>query len=309
MQSLAKRTLVIGIVMLIVATGLGAAGDGFAKYLSMRLPAPEVLMMANGFVALITFVVARGLSTFTKLDANCLTTKRPDLLLMRCLATVVSAFAFFFSIKLLPLSDVFLFIGLTPIMAAASSKLVLKEAIGRAEWTGLLLGGLGVSLLFTGGDLTHPGLGHWAGFIGAFAGTISLMLSRRMAQFETNAMVQVFYPNLCVAVVAAGWALLSFSPISLPDLQIGVLYGLCMFLGRWSLVIMMRYLRPTVAFPLTNIQFVWMAAIGYLQFGEVPTAQTVLGACLVALAGGIALLYQARMDRVTLPMPRGLAKA
>lgn len=307
-REMARQTLWIGIAMLVLATGLGAATDGLAKFMAGRLPVAEVLMMANGFVALITFLVAKGMTTFTRQEVNCLTTKRPDLLLMRCVATVVSAFAFFLAIKLLPLTQVFLFVGLTPVMAAALSKLVLKEGIGRAEWVGLCLGALGVAVLFLG-DLSMPGLGHWAGFLGAFAGTISLMLSRKMAQFEKNAMVQVFYPNLCVALVAGLWALWDFHAISLADLRIGLLFGLCMFLGRWSLVIAMRNLRPTVAFPLTNIQFVWMAIIGYQQFGEVPTMQTVIGAGLVALAGAAALLYQAHLNSGLPQVGQSFAKA
>ncbi|WP_158623205.1 DMT family transporter [Pseudorhodobacter sp. E13] len=295
-REMARHTLWAGVAMLVLATVLGAATDGLAKFLSGRLPVAEVLMMANGFVALITFWVAKGMTRFSHQKVDCLTTKRPDLLMLRCLTTVVSAFAFFLAVKLLPLTQVFLFVGLTPVMAAALSKLVLKDGIGRAEWAGLCLGAFGVAVLFLG-DLSWPGLGHWAGFTGAFAGTISLMLSRRMAQFEKNAMVQVFYPNLCVALVAALWAVWDIHPIGLTEFWVGLLFGLCMFLGRWSLVIAMRNLRPTVAFPLANIQFVWMAMIGYHHFGEVPTVQTVIGAGLVGLAGAVALLCQARVDR------------
>jgi S-adenosylmethionine uptake transporter len=177
------------------------------------------------------------------------------------------------------------------------SRHLLDENVDLAAWAGLGLGLVGVLMLFPNG-MSGLSLGHLAGFCGAFAGTVSLVLSRLMARRETNTLVQVFYPNLALAAASAVMLPAIWQPMALIDVGRIVLYSGLLFLARWTMVMVMQRLRAPVALPLMNVQFVWMVAVGFVFFGEIPAVTTVLGALLVMCAGGIALMEQVRVDRL-----------
>ena len=60
--------------------------------------------------------------------------------------TVVSATLFFYAMRVLPLAEIFLFVGLMPIMAALLTPFVLKEAADARSWMALIAG-LGIAII------------------------------------------------------------------------------------------------------------------------------------------------------------------
>jgi S-adenosylmethionine uptake transporter len=202
------------------------------------------------------------------------------------------------------LAEVFLFIGLMPLMSAFLSRAILGEGVGPAAWIGMAMGLAGLMMLFPGG-VSDISLGHLAGLVGAGAGTVSLVLSRLIARHEANTLVQVFYPNLALAVSALLVLPTFWLPMSLADLALILGYSGLLFLARWGMVLVMRRLPAPVALPLMNIQFVWMVIVGLVFFGERPDALTLSGATLVMLAGVVAVSQQARVNRLAARAARG----
>jgi len=296
MRFVAQQPVVAGLLFLLGSTLAATLADGTVKDLSHRVEAPQVFFLSGLVMAGLSLLVARAGGRFGLFSTSCLRTSVPGLLMARSVATVAASMGFFYAIALIPLAEIFLFVGLMPLMAALMSRPLLGEAVDATAWIGLGLGLLGVMMLFPGG-LSGLTLGHLSGFAGAFAGTVSLVLSRLMARREANTLVQVFYPNLCLAGAAALLLPAVWQPLAGGDLLRILVYSGLLFLARWTMVLVMQRLRAPVALPLMNIQFVWMVAVGFLFFAEVPALTTVLGAGLVMAAGGIALLDQARQDR------------
>ncbi|NEX45230.1 DMT family transporter [Pseudotabrizicola algicola] len=304
MQTL-RTPWVLGVAFLIASTLAATLADGTVKDLSARLEAPQVFFLSGLIMAGISLLAARAGTQIGIFTTSCLKTTVPGLLLARSLATVVASLGFFYAIALIPLAEIFVFVGLMPLMSALMSRHVLGESVDMAAWAGLALGLVGVLMLFPEG-LSGLTLGHLAGFCGAFAGTVSLVLSRLMARRETNTLVQVFYPNLALAGAAALMLPAIWQPMALVDVARIFLYSGLLFLARWTMVLVMQRLRAPVALPLMNIQFVWMVAVGFVFFGEIPALGTVIGALLVMCAGGIALMEQVRVDRLA-RLPQGQA--
>ena len=292
-----RSPLGLGVGFLLASTLAATLADGTVKDLSSRMQAPQVFFLSGVIMALLSLVTARAGARLGLFTTSCLTTTVPGLLLWRSVATVAASMGFFYAISMIPLAQVFLFVGLMPLMSAMMSRYMLGETVDPAAWAGLGLGLIGVLMLFPDG-LSGLNPGHIAGFCGAFSGTASLVLSRLMARREANALVQVFYPNLALAGVAALMLPAIWQPMALVDVGRIVLYSGLLFVARWTMVLVMQRLRAPVALPLMNIQFVWMVAVGFAFFGEVPAIPTVLGAVLVMVAGAIAMIEQARMDRV-----------
>jgi drug/metabolite transporter (DMT)-like permease len=292
-------SMLAGIVLLLSSTLAGTLADGTVKDLATRFEAPQVFGVSGLIMAVLCLIAARAGTRVGMFSTSCLTTKAPGLLLARSLATVVASFGFFYAIGQIPLAEVFFFIGMMPLFAALLSRVMLGEAVTLAAWVGLAVGLLGIMMMFNA-DLSTLTLGHVAGLTGAFAGTVSLVLARKMARVENNALVQVFYPNLALAVGAIVVLPAVWHPMGPADLGLILLYSALLFLARWMMVLVMRRLRAPVALPLMNIQYVWMVAVGFVFFSEVPQVTDLIGATLIMLAGLIALTQQARLERLAL---------
>lgn len=297
MKARLANPLTLGVLLLLGSTLAATLADGTIKDLSHRLAAPQVFFLSGLAMAALSLAAARAGSGLGLFATSCLRTRAPGLLAWRSLATVMASLGFFHAIKLVPLAEVFVFIGLMPLMSAFLSRALLGETVPPAAMVGLVVGILGVAMLFPSGfnDLS---LGHLAGFLGAFSGTVSLVLARRMARHEANTLVQVFYPNLTLALAAMAVLPAVWQPMRLADVGQIALYSGLLFLARWAMVLVMQRLRAPVALPLMNVQFVWLVAVGFVFFGEVPTLSTLIGAGLVMAAGIIALTQAARIERL-----------
>lgn len=296
-MALFRNPIFVGVMLLCGSTLLNTLADGTVKDLASRLQAPQVFFLSGLIMAALSLIAAKAGNRAGQFTTSCLRSKAPGLLALRSAATVAAAMGFFYAVASIPLAQVFLFIGLMPLMSALLSRPLLGEAVQPAAWFGLVLGLVGVGMLFPAG-VTDLSFGHLCGFGGAFMGTLSLVLSRRMAKVENNTLVQVFYPNLALALAATLVLPAVWQPMSGADLGMIVLYSGLLFLARWSMVLVMRRLKASVALPLMNIQFVWMVAVGFVFFAEVPAPLTLVGALMVMLAGIIALTEQAREERL-----------
>jgi S-adenosylmethionine uptake transporter len=291
-----RTPLAAGVLLLCLSTLAGTLADGTVKKLSTEIEAPQVFFLSGLIMAALSYLSAHARARAAG-QMSCLRSVAPVLLFWRCVATVAASLGFFYAVALIPLAEIFLFVGMMPLMSALMSRQMLGEAVHAGDWLGLGIGIIGVGMLFPDG-FSGLSTGHVAGFVGALSGTVSLVLSRMIARREMNALVQVFYPNIALATVAMLLLPQVWQPMDLLITGQIFLYSGLLFLARWAMVLVMQRLRAPVALPLMNIQFVWMVGVGWIFFGEVPAASTVIGAGLVMAAGVIALGEQARLDRI-----------
>lgn len=132
--------------------------------------------------------------------------------------------------------------------------------------------------------------GHiWA--LGAsISGTFSMVMARYIGRYETNALVQVFYPNLAIFVTMSMAMPFVWKSLPMADLALVVAYAGFLFAVRWVLVVALRMLVAYAVTPLMTLQFVWMAFIGAFAFGEVPGLNTLVGVVIV-IASGMLLVW------------------
>ena len=199
-------------------------------------------------------------------------------------ATVLAAVSFFYAFRALPFAEVFLFIGLMPLMAGLMSCLILQEHVRPAAWIALAAGFIGVMCVFPGG-VSGISSGHLVALSASVFGTLSMVMARLIGRSETNALAQVFYPNL--ALFATMGLALPFVWQAMPLIDLGwvAVYAVLLFGARWLLVIALRLLAAYAVTPLMNLQFVWMVLIGAVFFGEIPAAGTWLGVAIVISSG------------------------
>lgn len=274
-----------GAALVLVYTALISSADGITKMLSGGYAAPQLYAISGGLVAFFCFVANR-----VKPATGGLSTTQPVAMAVRAVATVIAGVSFFYAFRLLPFAEVFVFIGLMPIMAGLLSGPILRERVPLRAWLALGAGFVGVTCLFPSG-VSAVTLGHAVALSACFFGTLSMVMARYVGRFETNALALVFYPNLLNMIVMAAALPFVFTPMPLSDLGLAIAYAALLFGARWLLVVALRLLPAYTATPLMNLQFVWMVIIGAVFFGEVPGSNIYLGAAIV-VASGSYLVYQ-----------------
>lgn len=283
------KATTLGALLVIIYTGMMAGADGITKFIAGGYEAPQLFALSAALVVL----MAAGATRVSKGETLRIHSVKP--MIARSVLTVIAALAFFKAFMLLPFADVFLFIGLMPLIAAAMSGPMLGETPRPLAWVALGIGACGVFFLMPGG-ISGMQAGHFWAFAAAITGTASMLLARVIAQVERAPLAQVFWPNLAL-LIAMGAALpFVWRPMSMADAGWIVGYAVFLFGARYVVAEALRLLPAYVATPLMNLQFVWMVAIGMVAFGEIPGTGTVLGVMLV-IASGLWLVIEESLQR------------
>ena len=171
-----------------------AGADGITKFIAKGYAAPQLFFLSALIILGLTMVTAR-----VQQAGGVLRTGFPRAMFARAVLTVIASIAFFMAFRHLPFADVFLFMGLIPIIAALLSGPVLREPIKPAAWVALLAGLAGVWCLLPTG-LSSLSAGHGWALLASVSGATSLLMARFIGRGEKNLMPQVFYPYLAIAV-------------------------------------------------------------------------------------------------------------
>jgi S-adenosylmethionine uptake transporter len=283
-----KGGVTIGAGLVALYTLMISSADGITKLIAGSYAAPQLFVLSSAIVMALSVCATRLTAGRGRLRDGLRTTV-PRAMAVRSVLTVLACIAFFNAFRDLPFADVFLFIGLMPIIAGLMSGPVLGEPVRPQVWAALVAGVIGMLCLMPGG-IEGATIGHLWALIAAISGTGSMVAARYIGRIETNALAQVFYPNLAIFAAMALALPFVIAPMALTDFGWAIAYAVFLFAARWVVVVALRLLPAYVATPLMNLQFVWMVVIGAVFFGEVPSVGTLLGVGIV-IASGVWLLY------------------
>ncbi|KIC20788.1 DMT family transporter [Leisingera sp. ANG-Vp] len=275
-----------GALLVVAYTGLIASADGITKLLAGQYAAAQLYALSGAMVAVLCLLADRLPALRGGFRTVC-----PRAMALRSGATLIAAVCFFYAFRLLPFAEVFVFIGLMPLLAGAMSGLVLKEPVRPAAWIALAAGFGGVLFLLPhGGSSGHSFWGHFIALAAVVSGTFSMTMARFIGRYESNSLAQVFYPNLTLCLAMLVLLPFVWMPMPLTDVAWAAGYAFLLFGARWLLVVALRLLASYAVTPLMNLQFIWMAVIGAVAFGEFPPATTYLGGAIV-IASGLYLVW------------------
>ncbi len=275
----AAKTASLGAVLVVVYTAMISSADAITKLIAGGYAAPQLYCLSGLIVMGLSVLADRHPS-----QQRGLVTRSPGAMAIRSGATVLAAMSFFYAFRLLPFAEVFLFIGLMPILAGAMSGVILREHVRPVVWIALATGFGGVLCLFPNG-FGAVSAGHIWAFSAAVFGTLSMVMARYIGKRETNSLAQVFYPNMAIFATMAVALPFVWQPMPPTDLVWVAGYAMCLFTARWLLVVALRLLPAYAVTPLMNLQFVWMVGLGALFFSEFPSANTYLGVAIVMGTG------------------------
>jgi drug/metabolite transporter (DMT)-like permease len=282
--------ILLGIAFMIAATVLFAGTAALAKWLAATYPVGEV-MFFRSFCSLVVcsaFVLPfTGFSVFA--------TKRPRDHLARGISQSISQTFTVLAVSMMPLAGAIAINFSAPLWSALLSVLWLRERAGRARWLVLLTGFVGVLVV------THPGADSLQ--IGAlFAlgnailyGTVTVAV-RGMTATESTATL-LMWQMVTMAVLHSLLLLFGFRVPSSMDAAMLVVGGVANAAGQFLWTKALLLAPATAVSPFYYLMLVWALVIGYVVWGDVPTAALLVGSCIVVGCGLFLIWHEARSRR------------
>jgi drug/metabolite transporter (DMT)-like permease len=271
-----------------------SVGDAVVKSMAGQWPAPAVSALRYGFglAGLAAWVAWRHGRAELRM-------RRPALHFGRGAAVALATVCFFAGVYAMPLADATAIQFTSPIMTALLAPLVLGERTTRATWLATLLAFAGVLIVLRP---NLAALGAVALFpVGAAFGMSWLMMFNRKAAGDAPVMVMqyllaVFAAPLLV-LAALGYAALGAAiPVPSAAVVAKCLAVACFAtLGHSLIFAAVARADASVVAPMTYVQLIVAAGIGWSLFGDSPDAATFGGAALI-IAGGM-LLWRAQRVR------------
>jgi drug/metabolite transporter (DMT)-like permease len=283
-----QRQRLIAIGLMCAALICFSCLDTMAKYLNGYMDTLQVVWARYTGA----FIVAVAISNpFTR--PGLMRTGRPWLQVGRSILLLASTLLNFFALRWLQMDQALAIVFTTPFFVAILSGPVLSEWVGWRRWAAICVGFVGVLLV------ARPGFGgiHPAALISLAAAVFYAgynITTRLISRTDSNE-TTLFYSNLVGAAVMLPVVPFVWTTPSDPLVIIlMVVCGAFGTVGHYMLIVAHRHAPPSMLAPFIYTQIVWVIALGYLVFADVPSAWTLAGAAVV-VASGLYMLYREQL--------------
>ena len=283
-----QRLKAIGLMAL--ATLCFAALDSTGKSLIVREAIPVAQVTWLRFVG---HVVFSAVALWPFAFKPSLRSAKPVIQILRSALMVVTTGFNFIALRYLQLDQTITIFFLTPLIVAALAGPLLDEWVGWHRVLAIVVGFIGVLLVF------HPGIGtvHWAmllALVATFGYALYNLATRYLAAFDPPEVTQTYTPLggvlILVPLALAAW----HWPENATQWALLASLGFWGGLGHWLLILAHRSAPAPVLAPFIYLGLIWMSFAGYLIFDNVPTLWTLSGAAIV-IVSGLYLLARERM--------------
>jgi drug/metabolite transporter (DMT)-like permease len=280
------------------ATFVFAASSAASKWLVQSYPIGEVLFtrtLVSLIVCSIFILPQTGLSVFR--------TQRLRHHLLRSGSQGISQTFLLFAFTMMPLAGAIAINFSAPLFATLASALVLKEPVGAARWTALLVGFCGVLIV------THPGTGTFQ--IGALFALGNAVLYgsvtagvRSMTRTESAETLTLYQLALLTAFFALfmPWTWIWPSPSD----SVWILFnGTSNAIGQYWWTRALHLAPASAVAPFYYLSLIWASIMGFLIWGEMPTVSLVIGSAIVAGSGLFLFWRETRVRRARMAEVKG----
>lgn len=295
----------IGIVLKILAALCTVMMGACIAGLAGAIPVGEVVFFRSlgAFLPLVLLMIARG--RFRQEIA----TRHIGGHIIRSASGTGGMFFSFLALIYLPLVDATALAYAAPLFTVFLAAVLLKEVVGVYRWSAVCVGLIGVLVMLAHdaswglpeADLGRSGvwMGGAFGLTAAFFTAISTIQIRHLARTENPGAI-VFYFSLVttligLSTIGLGWAV--------PDRhQLFLLVGAGIAGGMAQLLITtsLRHAQASFLAPFDYTTMIWALAMGYFFMGQVPAANTLVGATMVIAAGLFTLFRENQLRRRSL---------
>ena len=210
-------------------------------------------------------------------------TDRPFLQIIRPAFLVCSISSLFVGLTYLPIAEATAIGFVAPLFITALSVPILREKVGIHRWSAVVIGFLGVIII------VRPGTEFWhiasiMPLLGAFFFALFQIFTRLLSTTE-NTYTTLFYTG----IGGLGWSSLMVPFVWSPMLRIHffVFFSIGIMGAIAHLCMISAFDRAEASFlaPYNYTKLLWVAVLGYIIFGDIPSLEMWLGAFIIVSAG------------------------
>lgn len=277
--SLSDRTVLNGILALVIATLFFAIQDAITKKLTDSLSAPQIALVRFFFFSLFALIYAHR--TIGVLPA--FRSKNLSLQIVRGLLISTEVCIFIIAIGNLGLAEIHTLIACFPLIATALSPWILGERIGWRRWAAVLMGFAGTLIIL------RPGLAEvnpyvLVALLCAAMFALYNLLTRKVARIDPFQTSLVYF-GLTGLIVCLFVAPFFWQPISSDDIFWLLIISATTVISHILLIKALELAPAVVLQPFNYLVLVWAIAIGFIVFGETLDVYSIAGGLIVVLSG------------------------
>jgi drug/metabolite transporter (DMT)-like permease len=257
------------------------------RYLGAAYPVGQVVFFRSAFAIVPVVVIyawRRELEAAVRMG-------RPFGHAGRGLTAIGGMFCNFSALARLPIVDATAISFAAPLITVAMAALWLKERVRIYRWSAVIIGFAGVLVMLlphldVSGTAAAAGaaIGAFFGLAGAFFNAGSIIQTRHLTKSETTSSIVFYFSLICALAGLLTWPF-GWNTPSGTELAALIGIGLCGGLGHIVLTESYRWAPASLVAPFEYTSMLWALMLGYLAFGELPTALGFLGAAIIAGAG------------------------
>jgi len=277
----------LAILYMVGATMMFAGSSGVSKWLVERYPVGEVLFTrtAVSLVVCAAFILPRsGFSAFR--------TGRFHHHALRSVSQAFSQTFLLIAFRMMPLAGAIAINFTSPLFTVLLSMFILKERVGLVRWAAILAGFTGVLIV------THPGSDTFQiGALFALAnaviyGSVTAAV-RGMTATESAETLTLWQLALITGFFACLLPLGVKAP-TLWDAGLITFNGIINGVGQYWWTRALHMAPASSVSPFLYLTLVWAILIGFVVWGDVPSASLIIGSGIVVGSGLFLLLREAR---------------
>jgi len=278
-----------GAILCIAALALFACMDTTTKYLTQTHEVPLIIAVRylGNLVLMVAFL---GPSHGRQMVRS----QRTGLVWVRAFCLAVASLLIGFGLERMPVADVTAITFLSPILLVAVAGRLLGERVGWVGWAAAVAGFAGVMLIVRpGSDLVTSGA---LFMLGAVMLNLGYQLLSRVLAASENTFALLFHTALAGSILyglALPWYLEDQAPTPL-DAVLFASLGLFGGVGHFMFTAAFRHAPASLIAPLNYLQLLWAGLLGWLVFGHIPDALSLLGMAIVAGSGVLVALRTRR---------------
>ena len=285
-------------MLMMAAMASFVLNDTMIKTLAGEVPLFQLMLLRGVLTTLAVAAIAWRMGALT------IRLSRRDwrLVLWRSVAETATAYFFLTALFNMPLANVTAIMQATPLAITLAAALFLREPVGWRRMVAIVVGFIGVMLIVRPGAADFNAYSIYAltavGFV-----TLRDLTTRRLsadtpsifATLVTSAMITVFF----------GLGSLTVDWVPMDGRAIALISGAALMIigGYLFSTMVMRVGEISFVAPFRYTGLLWALILGWMVFGEWPTALTLLGAGIVA--GKRALHALARIPSGAVPLEQG----
>tara|TARA_B100000614_G_C14450533_1_gene454117 strand:- start:283 stop:936 length:654 start_codon:yes stop_codon:yes gene_type:complete len=198
---------------------------------------------------------------------------------------MVGLVAMIIGLTKIPLSVVGTVTQASPILVAAGAVIFFKEVISWRRWTSIFIGFVGVVLVIQPGGQNLDYAVIWA-VVALIAFSIRDLVTRLTPPDIPSSSIATF-TMIAAFPFTTAWVFLSGEKFFPPEMDWAVVSSM-IILGSFGYLLLITSLRLgelSAIMPFRYSRIVFLLILGFLVFGERPTASMLIGATLILISG------------------------